>query len=55
MLYVKYVSTWSRRYNTHIVTLDDQTKVFLEIRGCRGHDRMACGFTTTCEISTYHH
>jgi hypothetical protein len=24
-------------------------------RGCRGHDRMAVGFTTTCAISAYHH
>jgi hypothetical protein len=24
-------------------------------RGCRGHDRMIVGFTTTCVISAYHH
>ena len=24
-------------------------------RGCHGHDRMVIGFTTTCEISVYHH
>jgi bacterioferritin-associated ferredoxin len=25
------------------------------IGGCRGHDRMVVGFTTTCAISVYHH
>jgi hypothetical protein len=24
-------------------------------RGCRDHDRMIVGFTTTCAISVYHH
>ena len=24
-------------------------------RGCRGHDRMVVGFTTTYAISAYHH
>ena len=24
-------------------------------RGCRGHDRMVVGFTTTCAIRAYHH
>ena len=23
--------------------------------GCRGHDRMVVGLTTTCAISAYHH
>jgi hypothetical protein len=25
------------------------------LRGCRGHDRMVVGITTTYAISTYHH
>jgi hypothetical protein len=25
------------------------------VRGCRGHDHMVVGFTTTCAISAYHH
>ena len=28
---------------------------FLWFGGCRGHDRMVVGFTTTCTISAYHH
>jgi len=27
----------------------------IQIRGDRGRDRMEAGFTTTCEISAYHH
>jgi len=29
--------------------------LWLHIRGCRGHDRIVVGFTTTCAISAYHH
>jgi hypothetical protein len=28
--------------------------IYIE-RGCRGHDRMVVGFTTTNSISAYHH
>jgi hypothetical protein len=28
---------------------------FSRFRGCRSHDRMVVGFTTTCVISAYHH
>jgi hypothetical protein len=29
--------------------------MFCICMGCRGHDRMVVGFTTTCAISAYHH
>ena len=31
-----------------------QNNHFLLDVGCRGHDRMVVGFTTTCAISAYH-
>jgi hypothetical protein len=30
-------------------------RLSLLLRGCRGHDRLIVGFTTTCAISVYHH
>jgi hypothetical protein len=31
------------------------TRLQLNIKCCRGHDRMVVGFTTTCAISADHH
>jgi len=28
--------------------------IYNYLRGCRGHDLMVVGFTTTCAISAYH-
>jgi len=31
------------------------THIQNKYRGCRGHDRMVFGSTTTCAISAYYH
>jgi hypothetical protein len=43
--------------SSEIVTLNDNnhTQFHSNLRGRRGCDRMAVGFTTTCAISAYHH
>jgi hypothetical protein len=46
---------WRKPEKKKFLTFIDNSNVCISWRGCRGHDSMVIGFTTTCVISAYHH
>jgi hypothetical protein len=54
------MSEISNYYHLHLIysvflEMSFHNQSFELMRGRIGHDRMIVGFTTTCEISAYHH
>ena len=52
--YAELILKLEKKINTYVIILTHRID-YMQKRGCRGHDHMVVGFTTTYAISAYHH